>query len=150
MAVDALQTSGAGVQPDAGIRDGDTVILDVNGEKQAFVTVKRNRSERTRFSRKSAVVVYADLTWFCAQLQQSESRQTPVLLTALHRSALWQYVPSVPGHLRACQNQEVGHWTSISSSVPITSHYFCVCLLILCLLSHMLWVCKPPTPAALA
>ena len=27
--------------PDIGIREGDTVILDVNGEKQAFLTVKR-------------------------------------------------------------------------------------------------------------
>lgn len=63
MAVEALQTNGAGVQPaDAGIRDGDIVILDVNGEKQAFVTVRRNRSERTSFSMKSALVVYADLT----------------------------------------------------------------------------------------
>ncbi|KAL3140277.1 hypothetical protein ABBQ38_004545 [Trebouxia sp. C0009 RCD-2024] len=27
--------------PDAGIREGDTVILDMNGEKQAFLTVRR-------------------------------------------------------------------------------------------------------------
>ena len=41
-----MQTNGADVQPaNAGIRDGDTVILDVNGEKQAFVTIKRNRFE---------------------------------------------------------------------------------------------------------
>ena len=32
----AMQTD-----PDIGIREGDTVILDVNGEKQAFITVKR-------------------------------------------------------------------------------------------------------------
>ena len=28
--------------PDIGIREGDAVILDVNGEKQAFLTVKRD------------------------------------------------------------------------------------------------------------
>ena len=27
--------------PDDGIREGDTVILDVNGEKQAFLTLKK-------------------------------------------------------------------------------------------------------------
>ena len=29
------------IAAEAGVQEGDTVVLDINGEKQAFVTVKR-------------------------------------------------------------------------------------------------------------
>ena len=42
-AADTMQSGNQDPQPaHAPICDGDTVVLDVNGEKQAFVTVKRN------------------------------------------------------------------------------------------------------------
>lgn len=49
-AADLTDVSGSQAPPaETCILDGDTVILDINGEKQAFVTVKRNRSVRTSF-----------------------------------------------------------------------------------------------------
>lgn len=92
--------------PGTGIREGDTVILDVNGEKQAFLTVRRAGCvlEPCLLHAKSgdkgiwACAVHRPppscLQCLTCGVQQSKGWQAALRLGAYHWSTVWQCVSS--------------------------------------------------------
>ena len=92
--------------PDVGIREGDTVIVDVNGEKQAFLTVRRtgcvhelgflpaNLGDQSSLKFAVHRLPLPCLRRLMLRMQQSEGWQAALLPGAYYWSAIWQCLSS--------------------------------------------------------